>query len=648
MWVALLSLAVLACWTAPVFALRSTKEVELEGNGVDVTARFGFFATGTADLHVHATSSGGNNSDASLLICSSTELSSYFVVEADSSLASFTRFCPRFDEAGPCTLLSANASGDIVMTPFTISMGDFYYFIMINCGGSTLEVEFSYVFLNPNGNELGSDEEPYPYSTLGLLSIWGAMCIMWLLMVVKSRRWTTKLHWVILLVPAAKVLALSILARAWFDCMHTGICAENGSDFHFFVDLLSKTPLFIILCFVSKGLWLLRTRLLLQEVLQIVAVVGFFVGSLFLNYWVRIAAFQVGSIFAVLLNVGLLMVLYVVYMSTARVLLILHRHVRHILRAGESPIGSTTATKQKMVLHFRSTTVIYICLEVLIVFVSNWSRDYVPWIEFLCYNVAELFVAMRVATLFAPKRYPAQFYRMPQVYSLSGNPYNVTTFLERHSSFSFRLPFMRRTHAHTDVVMPVDEEMGNVIEQMRERQGEGGEQGGERQQRSVQETTAEIEVFVGEVHPFQFRLWMTSHTVKREELNYYILPSLGMEEGEGEWEDGEEEMSELVGGERVRRQRQRKPTLAIVVNPSAEAATDVCIGCEEMYSMVKERAEERPDEEEEEGSEEEREERSGRARRGRRRQEGSALVAGQGDSSSEEEESVISVMRRIR
>lgn len=163
---------------------------------------------------------------------------------------------------------------------------------------------------------------------------------------------------------------------------------------------------------------------------------------------------------------------------------------------------------------------------------------------------------------------------MPDIFSHSGSPYSLEAYLQR-SRPSWR---RRRAARLARTLAEPDEELG--------RGGERGEGGDERGGSSTEQPPAEHSqivvhsIFEGEESPFVFRHWTASHSIKKEELYYYILPSrdssrLAMRrrrqerQRQREADSAEEEGLELS---------EKGPSMAIIINPSAVRDTEVVLG----------------------------------------------------------------------
>ncbi|KAJ3438771.1 lung seven transmembrane receptor [Anaeramoeba flamelloides] len=189
-----------------------------------------------------------------------------------------------------CELLATNdldcyTVAKISQTPYhfnvTVQKKNILFFLFANCNLKT-EISYSvqYTYLNPNGEQLSTIQQPAPKIYLSFLIIFSILLLIWLKNWFSFREQKIKLHKLLTFLLIYKIASLALVYLYWSDFSKNGKEISLYFIISYIVNIISQFLFYAALLFISKGWSITRQNLLRNERILIYSIVLILVASI--------------------------------------------------------------------------------------------------------------------------------------------------------------------------------------------------------------------------------------------------------------------------------------------------------------------------------------------------------------------------------
>jgi len=326
---------------------------------------FGFLKEGTFNFQI---SLEPESSTLWFLTCNSEEFDDHF--KRNSEIP-----CSEVDEQFCEVAVTFTGANPLNYSNWVTGSG-VYYFILANCNGSSLGDSYNanvhYTLLNPGGEQLSSDEIPFPSLYIVLIVVWVLLTGMWSLNWIINRTQRIKLHRVISFFPFAKFAYCGAAVFYWKTLSISGVQTVTSLAVYGALYILFELSFYSILLVISSGWGITRDDLKQDKWIMLVVI---FILAVCLSL-----SFAFGRYAYITLLVMYVVILAMIFRYANRNILGLRD--RDSLDSTEPgvPHRSTSAEKLKMYSYFKLIMFGYLFLNILITLVDMVFLQYYKWI----------------------------------------------------------------------------------------------------------------------------------------------------------------------------------------------------------------------------------------------------------------------------
>jgi len=415
-----------------VEALQDTKQVKAN-LAIHVVGSFGYKKNGTATL---SSDRDLTKEGVKFYLCSSVQWSDFVgVIEQNSS-----QICdPNFKVF--CEIEGVPVNGTI-LDDYHVATSDRYEFVIVNCGEKSQTFDFTYILLNPGGQELSVGDEPIPDIYAIFCTLWMLLVTLWLLdRFVRRLRsiQVSRYNSCIALVLLLKLWVCLLSYMYWSSLSRVGHSTEMNSALNGLLFATSEAIFFLVLMLLAKG-WKITCRDLPSSETR-----GMVFGVLFLLGALLFFSFYNNGYYLLSLVILYFFMLPKIFTGASQNVRLLYAHI--IIMTREQPDENadlilTLRAKMRMFEVLRTTVMIYLSL-VLFVIGSKILLPYkVNWITYLFFESLVFIVVLTIAFILHPSR--TRVFAELELSELSNN-LDLHSILEDYNHFigggsSVRLP----------------------------------------------------------------------------------------------------------------------------------------------------------------------------------------------------------------
>jgi len=347
---------------------------------------FGFYKGGS--LHINSFSVRGHHDNESILfvMCGNAELTKYFKDYDYLECEDITSVCA----------ISAEIGSSLEGKDYVIDKPETYVFYLVNCNQTLYSAQLSYTTINPNGEQLPTEQIPFPSLYMVLLGIWALISLSWCFNWLKNRSQRIKLHRIISLLPIAKVAFCASSVYYWRMLSSTGIETDEMKWTDAFFDILFEVAFYSVLLIIASG-WGISTNSLGRNIYPIGAVAFGLAIALAASYFLK-------GYFTFLMMIIYVVIIVTVFRNTNNNLMVLREQIHEpqfsdaIDESGDDQ--ENLVLKYNMFKKFKVIMLGYLIGSMLLLLPIVLFVQFFPWLYQMVFELLQMIMFICVAWTF--------------------------------------------------------------------------------------------------------------------------------------------------------------------------------------------------------------------------------------------------------